>query len=111
MTEHTMPTKVKKQRLRFGLRTLFLLVTFLGIVAIPVTIKINRALQTRAGIAGAIGEVTRLNGSIEFDASGHVKRVCFVGGRPLNDLDLEALVPHLEKLPALKAIELHSDRV
>src|SRR5262245_658208 len=92
-----------KRRFRFTLRTLLLLLTFLGIVAIPATIKITRVLQTRAGIAGAIAEVQRLHGSLDFDASGHVKRVCFAGGRPLNDNDLAAIVPLLEKLPALKS--------
>jgi hypothetical protein len=106
-----MMPKDSTRRFRFSLRTLLLVVSFLGIVGIPLSIKLKRVLETRAGIVGAMGEVERLHGMVEFDSSGHVKRVRFVGGRPVNDDDLAIVVPHLARLPALKTLELHSDRV
>lgn len=101
----------RPRRLRFGLRTLFLLVTFTGVAVIPLTIRLARILQARAGIAEAIAEVERAHGLIEFDGSGHATRAYFVSRPPLADSNLVALAPHLKKLQSLKAIDLQSDRV
>jgi hypothetical protein len=105
------PPKRLRLRLRFGLRTVFLAVTFLGILGIPLAIKLQRLLSIRTATRGIIAETKRLRGTFSLDASGNVSRVYFHGRPPLSDDDLAAVMPYLERLPGLRAIEIHSDRV
>lgn len=93
-------------RIRFSIRTLFLIITAIGLVLLPVTLRVHRVRQQYAAIA-AVKKLDGFFGKNENPAE--LTQVFFINN--LNDQQIASIVPHLQKFPKLKQIEIHSWRM
>lgn len=92
-------------RIRFSLRTLFLVISLLCLVVLPVSLRVNRMRQQRAAIA----EITRLGGLTSREGGPEkITKVYFHGQCKLTDQDIAKLVPRLQYLPKLNFIYIEN---
>lgn len=97
-------------RIRFSLRTLFLVITAIGLAVLPVAIRGYRLQDRLRRQWAAVEAVKQLGGSFGGEEDPEkVSQVYFT--RNLNDEQIASLVPQLKQFPKLKRLEIQSWRM
>ena len=97
-------------RIRFSLRTLFLITTAVGLAVLPLAIRGYRLQDRLRRQWAAVEAVKQLGGTFGREEDPEmVAQVYFT--RNLNDEQIASLVPHLKQFPKLKRLQIHSWRM